>query len=583
MDYAIWLQILMELALAVSGEHEIDALLKKASRAFHRKLDCTHITILEQNDINHITLFVSPNWVKEDKIFNKLAYELNKQLSKENIRHIAREQEGVCYYAFKLEGYGSLVMARGQEMPYKLIKELEPIVDMFSTNIQACFSFARQIQIEQEIRAQKAYTDHFAYHDSLTNLPNRRRFMEQFENALFSNKTGAMLLLDLDNFKTINDTLGHGFGDQVLIYISEELKLIEDESIFVSRFGGDEFQILIINKDKVQVEAIVNELFTKLSKIHKISGRKVEVSFSMGVSLFPEDSNDVSRLLMNADLAMYSVKNSEKNNYRFFDMDLSKNIERKQMIEEALKYAINNDGFEVVYQPKVKCISGEIIGFEALLRLKDTHISPAEFIPIAEENKCIIKIGRIVTALVIEQLVLWKSSGLNIKPVSINFSAAQIYDFTYFAYLINMLNLYNISADLIELEITENVFIDNRERTLQLLTQFRNAGIKISIDDFGTGYSSLSYLTFLPIDILKLDRSIIKKFLELDSLDVMASLIALAHSLGLEVVAEGVETKEQVKQLSNIKCDYIQGFYFSKPIKAEEVTARYGYSYEKLI
>lgn len=583
MDYAIWLQILMELALAVSGEHEINALLKKASRAFHRKLDCTHITILEKNDVNHVTLFVSPNWVKEDKIFNKLAVDLNTSLGHENLRHISQEQDGVYYYGFKLESYGSLIIARGQEMPYKLIKELEPIVDMFSTNIQACFSFARQVQIEQEIRAQKAYTEHFAYHDSLTNLPNRRKFMEGFEHALTNNKTGAMLLLDLDNFKTINDTLGHGFGDQVLIYIAEELKQIEDESMFISRFGGDEFQILIIDKNKVEVEGIINKIFVKLSKIHKISGHKVDVSFSMGISLFPEDSNNVSRLLMNADLAMYSIKNSEKNNYRFFDLDLSKNMERKQIVEDTLKNAINQNGFEVVYQPKVECIEGEIIGFEALLRLKDSDISPGEFIPIAEENKCIIKIGRIVTALVIEQLADWKKSRVNLKPISINFSAAQIYDLTYFDYLINMLNLYSISPEFIEIEITENVFIDNRERTLELLREFRKVGIKISIDDFGTGYSSLSYLTFLPINILKLDKSIIEKFLELESLEVMSSLIALAHSLGLEVVAEGVETREQVKQLSDIRCDYIQGFYFSKPIKAEEVVKIYSHSYKNLI
>jgi EAL domain-containing protein (putative c-di-GMP-specific phosphodiesterase class I) len=250
-----------------------------------------------------------------------------------------------------------------------------------------------------------------------------------------------------------------------------------------------------------------------------------------------------------------------------------------QSVKSIIKKAIENDGFKVVYQPQIAIPSGEVIGYEALLRLENSSISPSDFIGIAEEDGSIIQIGRIVTEAVFKQMYDWKRSGLKLKPVSINFSTVQIQDYEYKNFLFEQLKKYEIDPKLIVIEITESIFLENKETTIAFLNELRSSGIKIAVDDFGTGYSSLSYLTFLPIDTIKLDRTLNIKFLELENISVMDSLISLAHSLNLKVVAEGIEEKEQVKRLIVGKCDVIQGYFFSGPLDAEDVAANYNRIY----
>ncbi|PKM65763.1 MAG: hypothetical protein CVU95_14355 [Firmicutes bacterium HGW-Firmicutes-2] len=433
----------------------------------------------------------------------------------------------------------------------------------------------------EEIESQKSYIHFLADHDPLTELPNRRSFYKKLNQVLDADEKGAVMLLDLDNFKGINDTLGHLFGDQVLMYISRELEALTSDRVFVSRFGGDEFLLLYMweNGENELLEFIrqLNELFNR--KLY-VENNEVNIEFSMGVSLFPSDSTDINQLIMNADLALYTIKNSGKNNYAFFSAGMGEYQIYKSKTEAILREAIDTDGFKMVYQPQVELSSGRVAGFEALLRLKNNRMSPGEFIPIAEENGMIIAIGRIVTKLVVEQIRSWMEKGYVIKPVAINYSAVQMYDYGYKAYLMNLLRENAVSPNYILIEITENIFLENKESTIAFLKELRSYGIKIAIDDFGTGYSSLSYLTFLPIDTIKLDRSLSMEFLEMDNISVMDSLIALAHSLNLLVIAEGIEEHKQVKRLKYGQCDAIQGYYFSKPMEVEELELDFDKKYE---
>lgn len=433
----------------------------------------------------------------------------------------------------------------------------------------------------EKINSQKRYINFLAEHDPLTNLPNRRLFNEMLTQTIESGKSGAVLMLDLDNFKGMNDTLGHIFGDKVLRHISKKLEDMAGPNLFISRFGGDEFTLLYemddVNDDLTE---LINKLFEVISEKFYIDQTDVKVEFSIGISKFPNDSTNINDLIMYADMALYDVKENGKNGYSFFNEGMAKHIIYRQSIKNILNEAVEYDGFKMVYQPQVEIPSGEIIGYEALIRLKKHKISPTEFITLAEEDSTIIKIGRIVVKLVVEQMNKWKEIGLELKPISINFSTIQLQDHAYKRFLFEQLEKYNIDPKLIVIEITESIFLENKDATINFLNELRASGIKIAVDDFGTGYSSLSYLTFLPIDTIKLDRSLNVKFLELENIAVMDSLIALAHSLNLKVVAEGIEEREQVKRLIVGKCDIIQGYYFSGPLEADNVVINYDKAYK---
>jgi diguanylate cyclase (GGDEF)-like protein len=431
-----------------------------------------------------------------------------------------------------------------------------------------------------EIDSQKNYINFLAEHDPLTNLPNRRMFNEKLAQSIENGKRGTVLLLDLDNFKAMNDTLGHLFGDKVLKHLSQKLEAMAGSDLFISRFGGDEFMLLYeMNENNEDIMDLIKRLFAAINEKFQIDQIEVKIEFSIGVSMFPKDSMDMNELIKYADMALYDVKGSSKNGYSFYNNVMAEQLIFRQSVKNILRDAIDNDGFKVLYQPQVAIPNGEVIGYEALLRLKKSGISPADFIAIAEEDGMIIEIGRIVTELVLKQMYDWKEKGLVLKPVSINFSTIQIQDHEYKEFLLEKLEKYEIDPKLIVIEITESIFLENKETTIVFLNELRSYGIKIAVDDFGTGYSSLSYLTFLPIDAIKLDRTLNIKFLELENISVMDSLISLAHSLNLKVVAEGIEEKEQVKRLIVGKCDVIQGFYFCGPLEAEDVEINYNRIY----
>ncbi len=427
-----------------------------------------------------------------------------------------------------------------------------------------------------EINLQKEKIHFLADHDPLTNLPNRRRFHEKLNRALLSKKRGAVLMLDMDNFKSINDTLGHIFGDKVLQMSADLLASFSSPSIFISRFGGDEFLMLFeFGEETSELEALIKNIYRTFDQIFSIDGNDVNVDFSMGLSIFPDDSTNMEQIIMNADLALYEIKNNGKNGYAYFNQTMASHLKYRIDVKAILVHALENDGFKMVYQPQVDLKTGETTGFEALVRLKHHKISPAEFIRIAEENGLIIPIGRLITKYVIEQISLWLQKGYAPKPVSINFSALQINDYTYKNYLFDLLESYQVKPELIVIEITEHFFLENKEATIVFMNDLRANGVKIAVDDFGTEYSSLSYLAVLPIDTLKFDRDLNLTLLNFPNSDVMKNLIAFVHSLNMQIVAEGIEDYVHVQRLIESDCDCIQGYYFSTPLEAHDVDSHY--------
>ena len=425
-----------------------------------------------------------------------------------------------------------------------------------------------------EINMQKEKIHFLAEHDALTNLPNRRNFTEYAEMSIGRGHEGAIMLIDMDNFKSINDTMGHIFGDAVLIVVANRLSELVQDHIFVARFGGDEFLILYENvRNAMEIQEFVDLIFQLFEKPIDIDGNMIKVDFSMGISRFPQDSTTFNHIMMDADLALYSVKNSGKNHYAFFDASMENHLREKNEIKEILQEALDNNGFKMLYQPKVSLTSKKIVGYEALIRLKHYPISPLTFIHIAEEYGMIIPLGRFVTRAVIEQMAIWQSMGMSLKPVSINFCSLQLYDATYIEFLFSCLAANDIAPELIQIEITEHIFIDNKEYAIRFMNQLREHGVGIALDDFGAEYSSLSFLSSLPVDTLKFDREMNLRLLALEDQSAMENLIAFIKSLKLQIVAEGIETFEHVKQLRLSGCDIIQGYYFSRPVEADEVPA----------
>jgi diguanylate cyclase (GGDEF)-like protein len=425
-------------------------------------------------------------------------------------------------------------------------------------------------------KEQELYIEHLASHDYLTDLPNRLSFMNKLNEEISLDRPLAIMLLDIDNFKEINDTLGHVYGDLLLKEIADRLTAMNNEKIFVSRFGGDEFLILLSEETEIsQIDCYIHKILDIFKKPFNIGRKEHFIEISMGITRYPIDSDNMDQLIMNADTAMYRVKHTGKNRYLYYNESMQESLREKAGIESILRRAVKEDGIYLVYQPRVAVQTGEIEGFEALLRLRDHNIPPNVFIKIAEESDLILEIGRKVTKEAIEQLARWKKLGFPPKIVSINFSSKQIRDLNYLEFLDQTLKQNELDPKYLEIEITESILVDETDYTIEFLYALRKLGVKIAMDDFGTGYSSINYLTYIPVDHVKLDKSLSDKFLQFENIKVMNSIISLAHSLDLEITAEGIEDCKQYERLKEVECDYIQGYYFSKPLEVEQAQAIY--------
>lgn len=418
-----------------------------------------------------------------------------------------------------------------------------------------------------------------AYHDRLTGLFNRTAFLNHIKEELeFIKRTkskGAILFLDLDNFKKVNDTLGHVYGDELLKNIANQLDCVLDNGEIVYRLGGDEFLIFRpYIKDSNEAKKLAEDILDIFKKPFKIYEKQIFTSASIGISMYPDDGINENILLKNADIVMYKAKESGKNKYLFYNKNMFSDILRKSQLEEELRNAINNKELQLYYQPQVDTFSGKIKGSEVLLRWKSKkfgQVSPVEFIPLAEKTLLINSIGSWVLKEACLKLKEWLNLGLEPITISVNVSVIQLQEEDFLTTLKNILKETNVEAEYLELEITESVIMECVDENLNILNEIRNLGVKIALDDFGTGYSSLSYLKMLPITKLKLDKSFIDK-IHLNKKDkfIVDGIIQLAHKMNLDVIAEGVELKEQVEILRGFHCNKIQGYYFSKPLNEIE-------------
>jgi len=429
-------------------------------------------------------------------------------------------------------------------------------------------------------RAMKAKMTYLAEHDQLTHLPNRLLFRDRAAQSLRSgirNRSSvAILFLDLDNFKGVNDAFGHSVGDKLLISVAARLSGCVREEDTVSRQGGDEFLVLLAGlKSREAAEKVAEKIIASCKEPHVIESHEIHISISMGIGFSLHGPIDIDALIAQADTAMYRTKQNGRNGYTFFSHEIGAQAQERQRIEEGLRQCIDLDEIRLVYQPKIDLSSGAVVGVEALMRWTNNvlgEVAPNSFIPVAETTRLVIALGRWAIKEACTQIGQWKSLGLGEIKIAVNVSALELEDDAYVDYVSTVLSDCKLDPSLLQLEVTETVFIKDLNKCLMRLEVLKEAGVLLALDDFGTGYSSFSYLTSMPFDFLKIDRSFVHG-IELDSgrVAVVGAMLSMAKSLGLTVIAEGIETSAEAEFFLNSGCDQAQGFFFSKPLEAVDM------------
>lgn len=426
-------------------------------------------------------------------------------------------------------------------------------------------------QINRELSESEKKLTFVANNDGLTKLPNRSHGEAEIKKLIHSGLPFTLFLMDIDDFKNYNDTYTHACGDYVLKEYGRRLaKLTVNGEYFAARYGGDEFLLVYkcghIEKNGREIES----LRQFLNEPMEYGETKLSTSVTFG---FADSSIDVSydELLTQADIAMYEAKKIGVGTCLGFMPEMKASVLRRNSIIDILKDECERGGFEIRYQPQISTKTGDVCGFEALVRLRDYSVGPDVFIPVAESSGFIAQIGRIVTEKVLRQMDTWRSEGMKLRKVAINYSNGQLIDDGYVLYLKSLMEKYRIPSDLIEIEITESLFMGKKDRVTQLFSELEKIGVELALDDFGTGYSSLSYLTFVPADKVKIDKSLVDNYLVDGKEDFIQNIVQLVHGLGMKLTVEGVEHKWQYDKLCSMKCDFIQGYLFSKPISADDV------------
>jgi len=434
-------------------------------------------------------------------------------------------------------------------------------------------------------RARSLEMSHQAQHDSLTDLPNRILFNDRLTQAISlverQGKQLALMFVDLDHFKKINDSLGHGVGDKLLTSVAKRLVSCVRRTDTVSRLGGDEFVILLSQVEREEDAAFTaRKILRALAVPHIIEGKSLDVSVSVGVSTYPTDGPDAESLMNKADTAMYEAKQHGRNNYQFFRPEMQTGLAERQLLERDLRCALGRNEFLLHYQPKFNLQTGEITGVEALVRWVHPQrgmISPAQFVPIAEECGLILSIGRWVLLEACKQARAWSDAGLGVVPVAVNVSAAEFGDKDFLSGVRATLIATGVEPPNLELELTETVLMDDAESAVEILRALKSIGVQLAIDDFGTGFSSFTYLQRFPVDALKLDQSFVHEITENHTdATILSAMINIGNSLKQRVIAEGVETREQLKFLQRHECGQGQGYYFSRPVAAEQAGKLFG-------
>ncbi|QEI12462.1 putative bifunctional diguanylate cyclase/phosphodiesterase [Cellvibrio japonicus] len=476
-----------------------------------------------------------------------------------------------------------------------LINREEPVVDRQSGRIRWLLTSKFPVfndtgktiglvGIGRDITERKQSEEQIQYlatHDSLTALPNRFMFSKllavAIESARRHQRQLAVLFIDLDRFKNINDTLGHDAGDQLLITMANRFRTCLRTSDIVGRLGGDEFVILLPELESHdQAARVAQKILSAAIQPLDVHGQECRVTASIGICLYPEDAEDEQALMKNADIAMYRAKEEGKNNYQFYSPDLKVRSLERLMLENNLRKALERHEFFLHYQAKRNLKTGKIAGVEALVRWQHPElgtISPAHFIPLAEETGLIVHLGRWVLRAACTQGVIWQQQGLPPICIAVNLSARQFFDDNLINDIANALRESGLAPELLEMEITEGMIMQDAERAIRILTGIKALGVRLAIDDFGVGYSSLAHIKRFPIDTLKVDSSFIRDIpANREDRAITEAIIAMGKTLSLTVIAEGVETQEQENFLRDSACDQTQGYYFSKPVSPEEFT-----------
>lgn len=461
-----------------------------------------------------------------------------------------------------------------------LSRMFNSMMDIISNNYKELSASKAALEVsEQELKKNYAHIEQLAYHDGLTGLYNRVAFMKYaykiFHDASVGASKHAIFFIDLDNFKNINDTLGHDYGDLLLKDVSDRMLSCIASDDILARNGGDEFLILKNRFDTVDdLENFASQLVNVVHHPFILNDETAVVSMSVGIAVFPNNGLTVSELIKNADIAMYNAKNSGKNSYRFFDSYMEDDVNRKNDLADILSHVIDKNEIYLQYQPQVNVESGQVTGYEALMRIESElvgFISPAEFIPIAEETGIINILGEwaLIEACNFNQVLI--KSGFGPLRVSVNVSTTQLKDDHLIDIIKSIPGKTGMDLKHLEIEITESVLMNSFEHNLKLINQMKELGCSIALDDFGTGYSSFNYLTQIPIDTLKIDKSFIDGICSNEKDRCIAdSIIDLAHKMDISVVAEGVEDNEQLQILQNQFCDTLQGYLFSKPLNSTD-------------
>lgn len=461
-----------------------------------------------------------------------------------------------------------------------LSRMFNSMMDIISNNYKELSASKAALEVsEQELKKNYAHIEQLAYHDGLTGLYNRVAFMKYaykiFHDASVGASKHAIFFIDLDNFKNINDTLGHDYGDLLLKDVSDRMLSCIASDDILARNGGDEFLILKNRFDTVDdLENFASQLVNVVHHPFILNDETAVVSMSVGIAVFPNNGLTVSELIKNADIAMYNAKNSGKNSYRFFDSYMEDDVNRKNDLADILSHVIDKNEIYLQYQPQVNVESGQVTGYEALMRIDSElvgFISPAEFIPIAEETGIINILGEwaLIEACNFNQVLIKSGSGP--LRVSVNVSTTQLKDDHLIDIIKSIPEKTGMDLKHLEIEITESVLMNSFEHNLKLINQMKELGCSIALDDFGTGYSSFNYLTQIPIDTLKIDKSFIDGICSNEKDRCIAdSIIDLAHKMDISVVAEGVEDNEQLQILQNQFCDTLQGYLFSKPLNSTD-------------
>jgi diguanylate cyclase (GGDEF)-like protein len=457
------------------------------------------------------------------------------------------------------------------------LKELETNKKLSESYIELS-NVHQQLSIaEQELRHQYEEMERMAYYDSVTNLPNWNLFSKKLSDHISNSpEKFAVFKVDLDNFKNVNDTYGHEYGDKLLKNMGESMQKELGKDFVVARINGDKFLILQpkIN-NKLDAKNTAEKLFDTLNGLWEIDEKEFFASVSIGISIYPDDGKDFDGILSSADIAVNKAKDSGKNLYKFFESSMHDEIMKKTELEKQLRKAIKDDEFLLYYQPQVNVENRKIVSFEALIRWKNEKfgwISPAEFIGLAEETGLIIPIGEWVLRTACLQNKEWKEKGYVYDFISVNVSAVQLQKSDFVNMVKKVLKETGTKPQSLEIEITESVMMESLDLNLNALNELRSMGFRVALDDFGTGYSSLNYLKNLPINTLKIDKTFIDGLCKNSYEEIITEqIIKLAHKMDLEVVAEGVELEEQLKSLEGKHCNKIQGYYFAKPLPPEEI------------